>query len=438
MIGVYPSRRAVLLTAAGAPVALAVAVAAPQLWIVALGWILFAAGLSLVDLALAPPRSRLSAAWTAPPSLGVGRAGEARLALQLSGGGERPVEVAVCAAGPLSAEPERRSVALQDGEATADFRLTAARRGEGRIDGLWARWRGPLGLVWVQKTLPAPPPIPVIFDIDAVRGEALRLFSRDAPLGLRSDLESGQGSEFHALREFQHGMDARTIDWKQSARHGKLVAREHRTERNHNIVLAIDSSRLMSAPTTGLSRLDQSINSAMLLAYVALKTGDRVSLFSFDARPRVASGFLNHTGAFGALQRLAARIDYSTEEANFPLGLNTLSGTLDRRSLIVMFTDFIDPTSAELMIENVARLIRKHLVLFVAFRETALETLAETVPSEADDVSRAVVAGALLQKRRAVIARLARMGALIVEPGKEGLNAGLLNAYLDAKRRELV
>jgi uncharacterized protein (DUF58 family) len=338
----------------------------------------------------------------------------------------------------LNAQPARQSVRLDGGAAAADVALTAARRGEGHIEGVWARWRGPLGLVWLQKALPAPPPIPVIFDIEAVRGEAVRLFSRDAVLGVKSHLEGGQGSEFHALREFQQGMDARTIDWKQSARHGKLVAREHRTERNHNIVLAIDSGRLMSAPTTRLARLDQSINSAMLLAYVALKSGDRVSLFSFDARPRVATGFIQHVSGFPALQRLAAKIAYSAEEANFTLGLNTLSGTLDRRSLIVMFTDFLDPTSAELMIENVARLLKKHVVLFVAFREKALESVVDQAPQEPDDAARAIVSGALLQTRRSVIGRLARLGALIVEPGAEGLSADLLNAYLDAKRRELV
>jgi multidrug efflux pump subunit AcrB len=49
------------------------------------------------------------------------------------------------------------------------------------------------------------------------------------------------------------------------------------------------------------------------------------------------------------LQQLAAEIDYSTEETNFTLALTTLAGKLTRRSLIVIFTDFVDSVSAELM-----------------------------------------------------------------------------------------
>ena len=79
--------------------------------------------------------------------------------------------------------------------------------------------------------------------------------------------------------------------------------------------------------------------------------------------------------AFPALQRLAAQLDYSAEETNFTLGLTQLAGDLEHRSLIVVFTDFADTTSAELMLENVARLLKRHLVLFVVFRDEELESM---------------------------------------------------------------
>ena len=51
-----------------------------------------------------------------------------------------------------------------------------------------------------------------------------------------------------------------------------------------------------------------------------------------------------------ARQALPAIADYSTEENNFTLALTTLSAKLDRRSLVIIFTDFVDPISAELML----------------------------------------------------------------------------------------
>ncbi|MBS0362129.1 MAG: DUF58 domain-containing protein, partial [Proteobacteria bacterium] len=152
----------------------------------------------------------------------------------------------------------------------------------------------------------------------------------------------------------------------------------------------------------------------------------------------VSSGVVAGAQAFPLIQRLAAAIDYSTEETNFTLGLTTLAGRLDRRALVVIFTDFADPTSAELMIENVGRLMKTHLVLFVAYRDEELEALAEAEPTEPDDVSRAVIAAGLLRQREIVIGRLQRMGARLVDARSDDLGLALIDAYLDAKRRELI
>jgi uncharacterized protein (DUF58 family) len=217
-----------------------------------------------------------------------------------------------------------------------------------------------------------------------------------------------------------------------------LIGREYRTERNHHVLLAIDTGRLMSAPSAGLPRLDRAINAALLLGFVSLRMGDRVGLFAFDSRPRLASGLVAGSQAFPLLQKVASSIDYSTEETNFTLGLTALSGRLDRRALVVVFTDFADATSAELMIENVTRLMRTHLVLFVVFRDEELEGLAAREPQTPDDVSRAVIAERMLKQREAVTTRLRRLGAQIVDAPAEALGSALLNGYLDVKRRDLV
>ena len=100
--------------------------------------------------------------------------------------------------------------------------------------------------------------------------------------------------------------------------------------------------------------------------------GDRVGFFGFDVQPRLFSGAVSGAHAFPFLQRIAARLDYSTEETNYTLALTQLGAALERRSLIVVFTDFADTTSAQLMLENVGRLIKRHLVLFVIYVPLAL------------------------------------------------------------------
>jgi uncharacterized protein (DUF58 family) len=203
------------------------------------------------------------------------------------------------------------------------------------------------------------------------------------------------------------------------------------------VVLAIDGGRLMSQPIGGVPRVDRAVNSALLLAYVSLRVGDKAALFAFDSKPRIATGMVSGTQAYPAIQALAAGIDYSTEETNFTLSLSTLSGQLERRSLVVIFSDFADVTTAEYMIENVARLVRRHVVLFVTFRDEDLEAIGGAEPMAPEDVAQAVLAGDLARARDEVLLRLKRLGVEILDVRAAELGPQLLNRYLDIKRREV-
>ena len=106
-----------------------------------------------------------------------------------------------------------------------------------------------------------------------------------------------------------------------------------------------------------------------------MKDGDRVGLFAFDSRPRASSHPISGPRAFPMLQRVAAGIDYSALETNYTLALATLAESLNRRSLIVVFTEFADTISAELMLNAVGTLLKRHLVLYVVLRDEELEAL---------------------------------------------------------------
>lgn len=187
-----------------------------------------------------------------------------------------------------------------------------------------------------------------------------------------------------------------------------------------------------------MPRIDRFIHVALLVALAGLKMGDRIGLYAFDSAPRLSTGIVTGPGAFRTLQQMAGRVDYSTHETNYTLGLSQLSSQLKRRSLIMVFTDFTDTTSAELMIESVGRLLRRHLVLFVVLRDEELETLAAAAPQAPDDVARAVVAAAMTRERDVVITRLRRMGVHIVDAPAERMGPEVVEAYLELKRRDLL
>ncbi|MDP9102524.1 MAG: DUF58 domain-containing protein [Pseudomonadota bacterium] len=434
---IYPTIRAIGLAALGAPVALMAGLYLSGLWPMAAVWGLVVVALVVLDALLAAPPKTVTIEVVAPSSLPVaGEADELMVRLRFPVRAPRQVQTAVQANAHIRAVAASAVVPVNGAEGAARFVLTALRRGEGVVEQLWGRWTGPLGLAYRQRRFDELARFPVTADIAGVKAQAARLFARDAAFGVKVQRDIGEGSEYQTLREFQKGMDPRSVDWKQSARHRMLLSKEYRTERNHPVILALDTGRLMSEPLGGVPKIDRALNAALLLGYVSLKVGDRVGLFAFDARPRLISRPAGGIQAFPTLQRMAAKVDYFTEETNFTLGLTTLSGELERRSLVVVFTDFADPIGAEFMLENVARIARRHLVLFVMFKDDELEGLARAEPLTPVDISRAVIADTLLRQRRIVINRLRRIGVEIIEATADQIAPSLIARYIDLKRKD--
>lgn len=437
---ITPTSRTIVLAALGAPLSLVLATSvSPGLWTLGIIWAFAIGVLCLFDALLAAAPQRQAASVTAPAISPIG-AGPVEVLTQIMFRGRGPsaaeyvLETNDIVAAPASVQRAEVSA----GRGLAATVLAPQRRGEARIERAHIRWRGPLGLAWRQTIEPLNTRIAISPDLQGVQRQAERLFSRTMMHGIKPLRDRGEGSEFDALAEFTQGMDRRLVEWKQSARHAKLLAKEVRAERNHQLAFAIDTGRVMCEPLAGAPRVDWSINAALLLAYVGLKLGDRVSFFGFDARPHLSTGFVGGIRAFPHLLAQTAQLDYSTEETNYTLSLATLSEKLQRRSMVIVFTDFTDPVSAELMVENISRLTRRHLVVFVTFPDQELESLRDAPPGTGDDVSRAVIAHRLLQDRDIVVTRLKRLGVHIVSAPVEELGPALVRAYDQLRRRERV
>jgi uncharacterized protein (DUF58 family) len=435
---IYPTRLAVLAAAAGVPFTLLVAATAPERWYAGLAWPVAILLITLADALTAIRHGE--AKLEAPATAYVGATVEAVVTVSLRGGAfPAEAEVAVAANPLISVEDDGRLwIALEEGRGAALLPLVMARRGTGRLERLWLRWRGPLGFAWQQRRVELDSSILVLPDVRPVQDHGAQVFQRHALQGLIAQINRGDGTDFDALVEYRSGMDRRAIDWKQSARHLKLHAKEFRSERNNQIVFAIDGGRQMSEPVAGLPRVDRAVSAMLLTGWVALKLGDRVALHAFDSRPRIASGLISGSAAFPELQRLAASIDYSGEETNYTFALTTLATRLTRRSMIVLFTEFTDLTSADFMVRAAKRMVETHLLLVVVLRDEELESIADAMPRAPDDITRAVTAAALIRDRRLALSRLQHLGVHVIESEYDRVGERLVAGYVDLKRRNLL
>jgi uncharacterized protein (DUF58 family) len=439
-----PTLRCLLVFLGGIPISLGAAVVSPRLWTVWLSYLGATILLAGIDAVLAMPRRRLSLEATLPPQVFIGDAGVAML--EVVGRWRRGATLQLVAelADDL-VEQEPVNVTLAAGathgpaRATVPLQLVPRRRGDHEVRMVHARWTGPLGMIERRAALPVRKRVAVVPNLGTVRAVALRMFSdRNFMTGLKIERYVGDGSEFESLREYVPGLDHRAIDWKSSARHRKLLCQEFRAERNHQVMLAIDGGQLMSEPLAGVPKLDHAINAAILLGWFCLRTGDRVGLAGFDDRVRSWVEPAGGMHAFQRLQAMSAELDYRRTETNYTAALADVSTRLRRRSLIVLFTDFLDTVTAELMIDNVTRLARRHLVLFVAIKDPSLETRALERPRDLDTLHQAVVAADFARERTVVLERLKRVGAHCIDATPDRFSMAIVNRYLDIKRRELL
>jgi uncharacterized protein (DUF58 family) len=436
---IRPTGRAVFAFVCGIPLALIVAIYDPSLWVVsfAYGALVLLAGVT--DASLAFPSRLLDLKIAVPDHVAIGERGAITAtiaatrwrhstAFQLIADLRGEVEPSTLESGVLPpGEPAR--VVLP---------VVPRRRGQVHVDRVWVRWRGPLGLVELVRERPLDRVIDVLPNVRGVHGVALQFFSREAIYGIKTERHKGEGAEFEALREYVPGFDSRFIDWKHSARHRKLVCKEFQIERNHPVIMAFDTGYLMLEPIDGITRLDHAINAGLALAWISLQGGDLVGIYGFDAAVRHYLGPIRGISGFARIRRSTAELSYQHQETNFTLGLAELNARLKRRALVILFTDFVDTITAELLIESMQRVANRHVVVFVTQRGSVLQRAVEAAPREFTDVAQSVIAHDFLRERSIVLERLERLGVHCLDVPSRGLSVALINRYLLIKQRGLI
>ena len=92
----------------------------------------------------------------------------------------------------------------------------------------------------------------------------------------------GQGMQFSDLREYYHGDDIRHIDWKVTARTQTAHIKKFEEERELNVYFIVDVSGSGEFGSKDKSKHEALSEVAALLAFAAVKNGDKVGLILFS------------------------------------------------------------------------------------------------------------------------------------------------------------
>ena len=157
--------------------------------------------------------------------------------------------------------------------------------------------------------------------------------------------QRGRGLEFEEVRPYVPGDDARSIDWRVTARRGKPHTKLFREERERPVWIVAD---LHPGLYFGSKRQFKSavlLQAAALLAWVAALGGDRVGAIIADgsAVPRILPPRGREAGVLPILQALVEsqpRTPGLPVHTGLQTALTTLRPLLQPGSLVLLLSDF--------------------------------------------------------------------------------------------------
>lgn len=316
---------------------------------------------------------------------------------------------------------------------TREYVLTPQTRGAAQFRGIFMRFDAPLGLAQVEHKTPAEQEARVYPNVKAVADfELLKQRGRLQSMGLRRSKIRGLGTEFESLREYNED-DLRFVDWKSSARRGRLVVKNFEQERNQSVIVCADLGRHMLGEINGATKLDHALDAALLLYHAAERSGDMVGLFAFDDAVRAYVAPRRGKAQTAAVLRAAHALQPVAIQPDYVKAFTYLSSRWKRRSLVVVFTDAESEDQARDLAEGLRQIKRHHLLFVVRVRDPRLaEVLNMVVDSERALFSRA--AATWYQEDRALAeAVLSGAGIQSIEAEPQHLASALVSAYYAAK-----
>jgi len=325
------------------------------------------------------------------------------------------------------------------GEGTVRAQITVRRRGRYELPGVAARREGPLGLARWDRIATAPSEVLVYPDLPAARRLVLAVRQRRLrETGLLPRGPLGLGTEFESVRDYLPDDDIRQVNWRATARLGRPMSNQYRVEQDRDLLLLLDTGRLMAAPTptapgqpADRTRLDIAVDAAAAVALTADELGDRCGVIAFagDVRRQVSP---RRRGGAAVVQAIFD-LEPVAGDADYELAFRRVGEA--KRAFVLVLSDLLEETAARPLRDAVPALARRHAVAVASVADPDLAGLTRRRPREPADVYATAIGLDVLGARARVASALAHTGAEVVEAAPEGLAAACVRAYMRAKRR---
>lgn len=343
---------------------------------------------------------------------------------------------------PIELQERHFSIPLQLAPQTSEiirYPIRPLSRGEyafGRVNLLLT---ARIGLLQRRLAIDAQNSIPVYPSIIQMKQLELKAFDRmTTQKGIKKIRRLGHSYEFEQIKNYVRGDDYRSINWKASSRRGTLMVNAYQDERAQQVYCIIDKSRAMRMPFDGLSLMDYAINTALVIANIALQKDDRAGLITFSD---IIGTTIKAERKANQLNKILAALYREQErnlEANYELLYHSARKLVKGRSLLLLFTNFESSYALERVLPILRKINSLHLLVVVFFDNTEIRIFTEQDAQQTEDIYLQAVAQNYLYEKAKMVQQLRAYGiqAFLTKP--EELAVNTINKYLELKARGLI
>ncbi len=319
------------------------------------------------------------------------------------------------------------------------YQIRPTERGEYAFGALNVFVESPLGLLRrryrfpFQKTVPVYPAF-----LKMRRFELLAFTDRLHEVGVKRIRRVGQSLEFDRIREYVQGDDQRTINWKATARRGKMMVNQYQDERAQPVYSLIDMGRAMKMPFDGMTLLDHAINAALVISNIALYKKDRAGLVTFSHQVHAQLPASRRSVQMQRILELLYRQRTDFLESDHRRLSTFVKRKVTQRGLLLLFTNFETLSGMRRQLPYLRKLARDHLLLVVFFRNRELDAFVEQRPVDTEMIYQQTLARQFIHEKEQIAAELTQYGVYNLFTAPEELTVNTINHYLEFKSRGLI
>lgn len=317
-----------------------------------------------------------------------------------------------------------------------DYSVRPLERGVYRYGAIQAYVSGDLGLVERRFSLDAAKEVAVYPSYLQLRKyELLAISDRLTLAGIKRVRRVAQHAEFERIKEYVSGDDRRTVNWKATARRGRMMVNQYQDERAQQVFALIDTGRVMKMPFEGLSLLDYAINASLVISSIAMRKEDRAGLITFSDKVHDVLPASRQRGQMQKIMQVLYGQGTDHRETDMEALFSAVRRNIHQRSLLLLFSNYESVNALKRQLPYLQRLARQHLVVPIFFLNTELDKDLQERPTNTEELYIHTLTERAVHEKRLIARELERSGLPSILCKPEDLTVSVINKYLQIKAR---